>query len=89
MQTVQSLCTRTNYILLALLPGILLGIVGIHNLVAGYKERGIIQLALSGLFWVTFWWTCVTFLIWPALVIWAIVECTQVKVDANNVPMAP
>jgi TM2 domain-containing membrane protein YozV len=79
-------CTRTAYILLALLPGIFVGIYGIHNLVAGYTQRGIIQLVLSAVFWITVWF-CVGALVYFGLLIWAIVECFQVKVDANNVPM--
>lgn len=89
VQIVQARCTRTTYILVALLPGILAGIFGIHNLIAGYSGRGIVQLALSACFWLTFWWTCLTFLIYPALLVWVVVECIQVKVDANKVPMTP
>jgi len=91
----QPLCTRTTYILIAILPA-LAGIVGIHNLIAGYKERGIIQLALSGFCWImvflgfiigiTF---CLAIPLGLGLFVWAVVEAVQVKVDANNVPMTP
>ena len=91
----QPLCTRTVYILLAILPA-LLGIVGIHNLIAGYRERGVIQLALSIASWflalssllvgVT---ACLAIPLGLGLFIWAIIEAVQVRVDANNVLMTP
>ena len=87
-QTAKASCTRTAYILLALLPGIFVGIYGIHNLIAGYTQKGIIQLVLSAVFWLTVWF-CVGGLVYIGLLIWVIVECFQVTVDANNVPMAP
>ncbi len=93
VQARQPLCTQTNYILLAIIPA-LFGVVGIHNLIAGYKERGIIQLALSAVSWflilqgfVTGVTACLGLPLALGLFIWAIAEAVQVKVDANNVAM--
>lgn len=93
LQSGQAKCTRSVYILLAILPG-LFGLVGIHNIIAGYKERGIIQLALSvinggvmviSLFlWVTF---CLAVPVYFGLLGWAVIEAVQVKADANGTLM--
>lgn len=87
-QGTQPRCTRTAYILLGLLPGIFVGVYGIHNLIAGYTQKGIVQLVLSAVFWITVWF-CVGFFVYLGLLIWTVYECFQVTVDANNVPMAP
>jgi hypothetical protein len=42
----QSDTSRATYVLLALLPSCI-GIFGVHNIVAGYTTRGIVQLLLS------------------------------------------
>ena len=60
---------RVAYVLLAVLLGF-----GIHNLYAGYTNRGIIQLVLSVL-------CC----LWPFMWIWAIIEACTVTQDANGV----
>jgi TM2 domain-containing membrane protein YozV len=78
-------CDRTTYILLGLLPG-LVGVFGIHNLLAGYTGRAIGQLILSALFWLSLWF-CVGFVFYAAAFIWTIVDCVQTEHDVNGVPM--
>jgi hypothetical protein len=89
--------SRLAYILSGLLPGMLLGIFGIHNLIAGYTSRGIVQLSLSAvLVWgmgciglfvgVTF---CISIPVSLGLLIWVIVEVCTVQVDAQGRPFAP
>ena len=47
VQSPRSTVSRASYILLGLLPGILISIFGINNLVAGYVGKGVTQLLLS------------------------------------------
>lgn len=88
--------SRLAFVLCALLPGFLLGLYGIHNLMAGYTSRGVVQLSLSVIFvWgmgclgffigVTF---CVAIPVSTALLIWVIVEVCTVGVDAQGRPFA-
>lgn len=88
--------SQVAYVLSAMLPGLLLGLFGIHNLIAGYTSRGAVQLSLSVVFvWgmaclgffvgVTF---CVALPVSTALLIWVIVEVCTVRVDAQGRPFA-
>ena len=83
--TAVSSISRTAFILTALLPGVLLSIFGVHNLIAGYTGKGVTQLALS---LVLVWGMgcvsvvlppsiCLSAVVWIGLLIWTIVEaCT-------------
>lgn len=89
-----SACPRSTYVLLGLLPG-LVGLFGIHNLVAGYVARGVTQLVLSlltvgGLLgFVSFGGCCcVAIPTWIVLGLWTIVEVATVTRDARGVLMA-
>jgi TM2 domain-containing membrane protein YozV len=73
--------------LLGLLPGIFVGVFGIHNLLAGHIGRGLGQLALSALFWISVWF-CVGVVFYLAGLIWTIIDCVQIEHDVNGVPMA-
>ncbi|MBC8523439.1 TM2 domain-containing protein [PVC group bacterium] len=64
---------RLAYILLA----VFLGNTGIHNFMAGYISRGVVQLVLSFLF---FWTIIIPF----AIYVWAIVEACTVWQDAHG-----
>lgn len=82
------------YVLLAVLPAFCLAIGGIHNLVAGYNQRGGFQLGLSLVVWVfgvigAFLVVplCIGIPAWIALVIWCIVDAVQVTKDAQGRPM--
>ncbi len=66
-------CTRTRYVALA----VLLGPLGIHNFVAGYRFRGLIQLGLS---------VASLGLLSPVSAVWALVEAVVVKGDGDGVP---
>ena len=86
-------CSRTTYVLLGLLPA-LAGIFGIHNLVAGYVARGVIQLVLSvsalgGVAGLVFAGPCccVGIPMWVVLLAWTIVEVLTVKQDAAGARM--
>jgi hypothetical protein len=88
-----AVCARSTYVLLGLLPA-LVGIFGIHNLVAGYTTRGVIQLVLSLLalggpvgFMIAAPCCCVGIPVWLALVVWTIVEVATVTQDARGVTM--
>lgn len=84
--------SRVVFILLALLPGLMLSIFGIHNLVAGYTGRGVTQLILS----LMFVWgmgcislalpptLCLSAVVWIGLVVWSIVEASTVTIDAKG-----
>ena len=67
--------SKTAYVLLA----IFLGELGIHNFYAGYTSKAVTQLLISVL---TCGYGC--WISW----IWAIIECSSVKTDANGVPFA-
>ncbi len=67
--------SRLAYILL----GLFLGGLGIHNFYAGYIGRGIAQIILMVLGFVTFGLTTL------ALMIWIIVEFCTVKQDAKGI----
>ena len=75
------------YILLGILPGIA-GVFGIHNLVAGYTTKGVVQLVCG----IVFIWSgaCLAGPLgcfpWLALMIWTIIEVCQVRVDAQGRP---
>jgi len=91
-------CSRSSYILLALLPA-LLGVFGIHNIVAGYTGRGIAQLALSiltigGPVALTVGviiappCCCIGVPVWSVLLVWTLVEVATTTRDARGVEMA-
>lgn len=73
------------YILLGVLPGIP-GVFGIHNLVAGYTAKGVVQLVCG----IVFIWLGMCFggllgcFPWLGLMIWTIVEVCTVRVDARG-----
>jgi TM2 domain-containing membrane protein YozV len=66
--------SRVAYILL----GVFLGAFGAHNFYAGYKYRGIAQLAIT---------ICTLFIGAVVSWFWAVVEVCAVDRDARNVPM--
>lgn len=84
--------SRVAYILLGLLPGVLVGVFGIHNCAAGYVTKGVVQLVLS----VTLGWgmmcltsllgvtICISIPTFIGLLIWTIVEVATVTVDAQG-----
>lgn len=81
---------RSSYVLLGILPSIV-GIFGIHNVVAGYIGRGITQLVLSlftlGGCFSTFIGTpclCLSIPLWLSLFAWTLAEVTLVRVDARG-----
>ncbi|HEX2837539.1 MAG TPA: TM2 domain-containing protein [Phycisphaerales bacterium] len=77
-------CSRVVYILLAFF----LGGLGIHNFVAGYTVRGVVQLVLSlvcaVMVFCTFGLSAVGLL---AVFVWTIVEIVVVDKDVNGVKM--
>lgn len=86
--------SRIAFILLGLLPGILAGVYGIHNCVAGYTTKGVVQIVLS----VTLGWGmmclgslfvlpfCIGIPTYLGLLIWTIIEISTVTVDAQGRP---
>ena len=83
--------SRIAFVLLGILLYLLLGIGGIHNLVAGFTAKGIAQLVISivnipifilGLFLGVP--LCLSIPIWLGLLIWIIVESCTVKLDAQG-----
>jgi hypothetical protein len=87
--TDQPACSRTVYVLLAILPAFL-GIFGIHNLVAGYFSRGIVMLVLSVF---TFMGACMVVAppclclgipLWIVLFVLSVVEAITVTSDARG-----
>lgn len=87
--TEQPACSRTVYVLLAILPAFL-GIFGIHNLVAGYFSRGIVMLVLSVF---TFMGACMVVAppclclglpLWLVLFVLSVVEAITVTSDARG-----
>lgn len=89
------LCSRTNFILLALLPSVL-GVVGVHNVVAGYSSRGILQLILSGLSLLGFLAVgvgipccCLSLPLSVGLFVWAAIEAATITTDAMGRPFRP
>jgi hypothetical protein len=84
-------CSRTLFILLALLPAFV-GVFGIHSLIAGYTTRGIVALVLSI---ATFSGmcciiappcVCVSVPIWIVLFVMAVIDAITIKVDARGQP---
>lgn len=77
-------CSRVVYILLALF----LGGLGIHNFVAGYTVRGVVQLVISVvsalLVFCTFGLSSIGLL---AVFVWTIVEIVIVDKDVHGVKM--
>lgn len=87
-------CSRATFIILALLPA-LLGIFGIHNLVAGYTARGVTQLVLSiitlgGVIGAPVMapCCCIGAPLWLALFVWTLIEVVTVVRDARGNPLA-
>lgn len=86
--------SRSMFILLALLPAFV-GIFGIHNIVAGYIARGVVQLVLSFLTLGSVFGgialplcCCIGIPLWPVLFVWTLVEVIVVVRDARGVPFA-
>ncbi len=82
---------RSMFVLLGLLPA-LVGIFGIHNIVAGYIARGVVQLVLSLLTIGTLvggaalpLCCCLGVPLWPVLFVWTLVEVIVVVRDARGV----
>jgi len=77
-------CSRVVYILLAFF----LGGLGIHNFVAGYTVRGVVQLVLSlvcaVMVFCTFGLSAIGLL---GVFVWTIVEIVVVDKDVNGVKM--
>ena len=65
---------RTAYVLLAFF----LGVYGIHNFYAGYTQKAVIQLLLTG---------CSCWCLSLVVFIWNIVEMCTVENDASGAPM--
>lgn len=89
---VPAACSRTAYILLALLPPFV-GVFGIHNIVAGYSTRGVIMLVLSlttvfGIGCIAFPCTCVSVPVWIVLFTLSVIEAITVNVDAKGLPLS-
>lgn len=85
---------RATYILLGVLPAIV-GIFGIHNVVAGYVGRGIVQLVLSlftlgglciGLAPIPC--ACLGIPLWLGLFVWTVCDVSLVRRDARGRPFA-
>ena len=83
-----TLCKRSTFILLALLPAIF-GVFGIHNVVAGYTARGVVQLVLSllvigGVLGIAITGPCCCFgvPIYLVLWVWVIIEAVTITRDA-------
>jgi TM2 domain-containing membrane protein YozV len=83
--------SRTTYVLTGILIGFLVGIYGVHNLIAGYQVRGIIQISLSifcwfmlliGIFLVVP--LCLALPVWIALLVWTVIEVCTVTVDSQG-----
>ncbi len=84
--------SRVVFILTALLPGVVLSVFGIHNLIAGYTGKGVTQLVLS---LVVVWGMgcvsillppsiCLSVVVWIGLLIWSIVEACTVTHDEKG-----
>lgn len=85
---------RAVYVLLAILPAFF-GVFGIHNVVAGYTTKGVIQLVLSlatlggcVLGAIAPPCFCLTGPLWLVLFVWTICEAVTVTRDARGNPMA-
>ncbi|WP_240511783.1 TM2 domain-containing protein [Corynebacterium hadale] len=70
-----------------------LGSLGVHNFYLGYTTRGIGQIVLNGLGWLTVWFL-VGFFLWAVLGIWAFVEFVMIlaragsyKTDVHGMPL--
>jgi hypothetical protein len=86
--------SRSMFILLALLPAFV-GIFGIHNIVAGYIGRGVVQLVLSFLTLGSVFGgialplcCCIGIPLWPVLFVWTLIEVIVVVRDARGVRFA-
>ncbi len=86
--------SRSMFILLALLPAFV-GIFGIHNIVAGYIARGVVQLVLSFLTLGSVFGgivlplcCCIGIPLWPVLFVWTLIEVIVVVRDARGVEFA-
>ena len=84
------LCRRSTFILLALLPSIP-GVFGIHNVVAGYTARGVVQLVLSllvigGVIGIAITGPCCCFGVPVYLVLWVrvIIEAVTITRDSTG-----
>ena len=86
--------SRSMFTLLALLPAFV-GIFGIHNIVAGYIGRGVVQLVLSFLTLGSVFGgialplcCCIGIPLWPVLFVWTLIEVIVVVRDARGVRFA-
>lgn len=86
-------CSRATYILLGILLGFF-GVFGVHNLVAGYTTRGVVQLVLSlltilGMFGTLAFAACCCCGVpaWFGLLAWVVFEVATVRCDARGIPM--
>lgn len=87
-----SACSRTVYVLLALLLPFI-GVFGVHNMVAGYTTRGVVMLVLSlttvcGIGCIAFPCTCLSVPIWIVLFTLSVIEAITVTADAQGRPFA-
>ncbi len=84
--------SRTAFVLLGILPGAVVFIFGIHNLIAGYTAKGVCQLVLSlvlvwgmgclgAIFGVPI---CIAIPAYLGLLTWTIVEVCTVMEDAQG-----
>jgi hypothetical protein len=87
---VSPLCKRSSFILLALLPAIV-GVFGIHNIVAGYTARGVVQLVLSllvigGVIGIAITGPCCCFgvPVYLVLWVWVIIEAVTITRDSTG-----
>jgi len=84
---------RVVYILTGILIGFILGIYGVHNLIAGYKRNGLIQLGISLFCWFNLVIgmfliipLCIAIPLWFGLLGWTIYEVSTITVDAQGRP---
>ncbi|MCG7254329.1 MULTISPECIES: TM2 domain-containing protein [Corynebacterium] len=77
----------------AALLAFFLGGLGVHNFYLGYTTRGIVQIVLNGLGWLTVWFF-VGFFLWVVLAIWVLVEFVMIlaragsyKTDVRGMPL--
>lgn len=85
---VNAACSRTTYILLALLLPFI-GVFGVHNIVAGYTTRGVVALVLSittvfGVGCVIPPCSCLGVPVWIVLFTLSVIEAITVTTDAQG-----
>ncbi len=87
--------SRTAYVLTGILVGFLVGIYGIHNLIAGYQGKGVVQIILSIFCWIMLLIglflvapLCLALPVWIALLVWTVIEVCTVTVDSQGRPFS-